>query len=150
MKWPLTGLSALVSAQSYGMSPPKLREHGGRGDREAVGTGESKGLLWDAIFWTQHGYCTHQLTVAIVTGTKLGQSTFQYRWGRESWGSTLAEEILELMAAQLQGVIFLQGLWLIVGCLCFRGWPLVHVHAGNTNCSLLLLEKKKEGEEMMA
>lgn len=59
--------------QLYQYSPPRLREHLGRGGGKDVRAGGGGGELGDAVFRAWLGCCTHELTAAVGTCTGSSQ-----------------------------------------------------------------------------
>lgn len=96
---------------------------------------ENYDMLWHADFWSWHGFCTHQHTVAIVLTQglhKIKPIKFPAQMGRgrglPAWQWTLAVESCWGRESHTS-----LELWLLVGCPCLRGLGHTQAHIGSTD-----------------
>jgi hypothetical protein len=62
--------SAVSGTQALALLPPWPREHWAQEcQMKTLRTNECGGV-WNAVFWTWHGYCNYELTVTVVTFTR--------------------------------------------------------------------------------
>lgn len=85
---------------------------------------------WNAVFWTRHGGCTHELTAAVLMCTRSGQPASQQN-PRKRWMELLKSYWQVSAAGGGQALFF--WVWLLVGCPCFSRLSHTYVHGGWTN-----------------